>query len=73
MIYLLYKVKYGTNVNIFYGEVNMVNKYFIFDIIVILLFIIFIVIKVLVRMHKLRADEAADKLKDMQDDLMKEE
>ena len=51
----------------------MVNKYFIFDIIVILLFIIFIVIKVLVRMHKLRADEAADKLKDMQDDLMKEE
>lgn len=42
----------------------MLNKYFIFDSIVILIFIIYIIIKVIVKMSKLRETEASDKLKD---------
>jgi uncharacterized membrane protein len=45
----------------------MINKYFIFDMIVILVFIIFIVIKILIKMSKLRATEESDKVKNMQD------
>jgi hypothetical protein len=49
----------------------MINKYFIFEITVILLFIIFIVIKVFLKMSKLRTIVESDKLKNTQDDLIK--
>jgi hypothetical protein len=61
---LIIENKYAINVNVFSSEVKMVSKYFIFDSIVILLFIIFITYRVIVKMSKLRATEASDKLKD---------
>jgi hypothetical protein len=61
---LIIESKYAENVNVFSSEVKMVTKYFIFDSIVILLFIIFITYRVIVKMSKLRATEASDKLKD---------
>jgi hypothetical protein len=61
---LIIESKYAENVNVFSSEVKMVSKYFIFDSIVILLFIIFITYRVIVKMSKLRATEASDKLKD---------
>jgi hypothetical protein len=61
---LIVESKYAENVNVFSGEVKMVSKYFIFDSIVILLYIIFITYRVIVKMSKLRATEASDKLKD---------
>jgi hypothetical protein len=61
---LIIESKYAENLNVFGGEVKMVSKYFIFDSIIILLFIIFITYRVMVKMSKLRATEASDKLKD---------
>jgi hypothetical protein len=61
---LIIESKYAENVNVFSSEVKMVSKYFIFDSIVILLFIIFITYRVILKMSKLRATEASDELKD---------
>jgi predicted nuclease with TOPRIM domain len=49
----------------------MVNRYFIFDITVILLFIIFITIKVLIKMSKLKVIEGSNDLRNKQDNLIK--